>query len=420
MTGKAVKRTKSGCWTCRLRRKKCNESGPPCDNCEARGIHCHGYGPKPHWKDRGALEREEFLKLQDQSGKARSHFKRTMSVAAQKPADGGMVPISSNSSSTSTSGNSIHVGGEGPNGAQEEQLGETAAPLPAGIGQCNCQLEANSAAGVSSLTANTGLVFGENAVNPTDFDFDFDFMDSPSDCTAEKVPDGETGSAIYVDWSQFPMLSPELPAPASAALSAKMPPTPISPHIHAKGASPAAASADVFDNQGLHLHEPHHGQGQLHGIAEGDRGIELTMRYMDDVCSGRSVNRRRISEMGWLVRLLKRSPTFYYTTLSLTSYQEYLRQSTHGTSQAELYRDYQIYRSQALKSFSEMPSSAIKAPFGTSGPVRLHSVLCERLVCSTHLAYLEVCLFDPSLHDSACITISTGRENYLLTCQTPV
>ncbi|KAH6623947.1 putative C6 transcription factor [Chaetomium tenue] len=57
-------RSKSGCWTCRLRRKKCPENGPPCSNCESRGVACHGYGPRPAWKDRGDKEKEEAERLQ--------------------------------------------------------------------------------------------------------------------------------------------------------------------------------------------------------------------------------------------------------------------------------------------------------------------------------------------------------------------
>ncbi|KAH8683805.1 fungal-specific transcription factor domain-containing protein [Ilyonectria robusta] len=42
-------RTRTGCWTCRLRRKKCDENTPTCSNCVSRGLHCYGYGDKPAW-----------------------------------------------------------------------------------------------------------------------------------------------------------------------------------------------------------------------------------------------------------------------------------------------------------------------------------------------------------------------------------
>ena len=40
-------RTKSGCHTCRSRKKKCDEGKPNCKNCERGGFQCSGYGPKP-------------------------------------------------------------------------------------------------------------------------------------------------------------------------------------------------------------------------------------------------------------------------------------------------------------------------------------------------------------------------------------
>ncbi|RMI99714.1 hypothetical protein CDV36_016026, partial [Fusarium kuroshium] len=42
-------RTKTGCWTCRLRRKKCDENKPACSNCTSRNLECYGYDQKPAW-----------------------------------------------------------------------------------------------------------------------------------------------------------------------------------------------------------------------------------------------------------------------------------------------------------------------------------------------------------------------------------
>ncbi|KAH7131847.1 fungal-specific transcription factor domain-containing protein [Dendryphion nanum] len=54
---KGALRTKHGCWTCRVRKKKCDEARPKCTNCESLVIPCHGYGPKPDWMDNGEKER---------------------------------------------------------------------------------------------------------------------------------------------------------------------------------------------------------------------------------------------------------------------------------------------------------------------------------------------------------------------------
>ncbi|KAH9219080.1 fungal-specific transcription factor domain-containing protein [Leptodontidium sp. 2 PMI_412] len=50
-------RSKQGCWTCRLRRKKCDERRDVCLTCESLSITCYGYGAKPDWMDGGEKER---------------------------------------------------------------------------------------------------------------------------------------------------------------------------------------------------------------------------------------------------------------------------------------------------------------------------------------------------------------------------
>ena len=50
-------RSKQGCWTCRLRKKKCDEKHPLCATCESLTITCYGYGPKPDWMDNGEKEK---------------------------------------------------------------------------------------------------------------------------------------------------------------------------------------------------------------------------------------------------------------------------------------------------------------------------------------------------------------------------
>ncbi|KAN0098222.1 trimeric LpxA-like protein [Hyaloscypha variabilis] len=42
-------RTKTGCMTCRRRKKKCDETRPGCDNCLRGGFICTGYQPRSWW-----------------------------------------------------------------------------------------------------------------------------------------------------------------------------------------------------------------------------------------------------------------------------------------------------------------------------------------------------------------------------------
>jgi acetyltransferase-like isoleucine patch superfamily enzyme len=47
-------RTKTGCHTCRTRKKKCDEAKPECNNCLRGGFTCTGYGPKPIESHKGS------------------------------------------------------------------------------------------------------------------------------------------------------------------------------------------------------------------------------------------------------------------------------------------------------------------------------------------------------------------------------
>lgn len=62
----AEQRTASGCWTCRLRRLKCDEGTDICCQCSRHGIPCDGYGrDKPEWKDGGIREAKQLEKIKN-------------------------------------------------------------------------------------------------------------------------------------------------------------------------------------------------------------------------------------------------------------------------------------------------------------------------------------------------------------------
>lgn len=52
-----------GCWTCRIRHKKCDITTPSCRECSDRNVHCHGYGPKPTWMDGASEEKKERARI---------------------------------------------------------------------------------------------------------------------------------------------------------------------------------------------------------------------------------------------------------------------------------------------------------------------------------------------------------------------
>lgn len=58
-------RSKQSCWTCKLRKKKCDQSQPTCSDCELLLITCYGYGARPEWMDGGEKERDVVNSLKE-------------------------------------------------------------------------------------------------------------------------------------------------------------------------------------------------------------------------------------------------------------------------------------------------------------------------------------------------------------------
>lgn len=58
-------RSKTGCITCRRRKKKCDETKPQCHNCQKNAVVCEGYPPKEVWKS----GRERALEEQARASK---------------------------------------------------------------------------------------------------------------------------------------------------------------------------------------------------------------------------------------------------------------------------------------------------------------------------------------------------------------
>lgn len=56
-------RSRNGCWTCRLRKRKCDETQPRCESCKSYSLVCHGFGQKPKCIDDGPLQRAEVTAI---------------------------------------------------------------------------------------------------------------------------------------------------------------------------------------------------------------------------------------------------------------------------------------------------------------------------------------------------------------------
>ncbi|KAF1955622.1 hypothetical protein CC80DRAFT_87932 [Byssothecium circinans] len=58
-------RTKTGCGTCRRRKKKCDEAKPECNNCQRGGFICEGYANKIPWPKNGVQKPHPPLQAKD-------------------------------------------------------------------------------------------------------------------------------------------------------------------------------------------------------------------------------------------------------------------------------------------------------------------------------------------------------------------
>lgn len=77
-------RSKVGCWTCRVRKKKCDETHPECDSCTSLKIQCYGYASRPTWMDGGEEEKKVVSRFRDQVKEASRQKKRKYNQTANR------------------------------------------------------------------------------------------------------------------------------------------------------------------------------------------------------------------------------------------------------------------------------------------------------------------------------------------------
>ncbi|CRG85581.1 Transcriptional regulatory protein moc3 [Talaromyces islandicus] len=67
-------RTKTGCMTCRRRKKKCDEQHPSCNNCIRGGFVCEGYSSRNTWQKPSSTKGPIPLQSKDGYSDASTHF----------------------------------------------------------------------------------------------------------------------------------------------------------------------------------------------------------------------------------------------------------------------------------------------------------------------------------------------------------
>ncbi|KAL2866904.1 Zn(II)2Cys6 transcription factor [Aspergillus lucknowensis] len=91
----------TGCWTCRLRRKKCDKMRPICQGCAALEISCYSDVPKPEWMDNAVkqVEMAQRIKNEVKRSAVRRRSRKLMQRIA-RDLDGEEIPAPGTGSST--------------------------------------------------------------------------------------------------------------------------------------------------------------------------------------------------------------------------------------------------------------------------------------------------------------------------------
>jgi C6 transcription factor Pro1 len=74
-----------GCWTCRLRKKRCDERRPLCRNCSTLQVTCHFDDEKPLWMDGGARQKEKAEEVKYAVRDAAARRRGTLPIDVQEP-----------------------------------------------------------------------------------------------------------------------------------------------------------------------------------------------------------------------------------------------------------------------------------------------------------------------------------------------
>jgi C6 transcription factor Pro1 len=82
----SITRSFNGCWTCRIRHKKCDERHPVCDACAALRVTCYYNQNKPEWMDGGPRQDEmaERLKREIKEGSHRRRGERAAHISGER------------------------------------------------------------------------------------------------------------------------------------------------------------------------------------------------------------------------------------------------------------------------------------------------------------------------------------------------
>lgn len=185
-------RSSQGCWTCRLRRKKCDENHPVCHACGSLEITCHFGDDKPPWMDGGPLQKEMADQLKRQVKVQANHRRERrylqsyeLAASAQdqdaresgSDGDGDGDGDGENVSATPTSNGSSHYGtGSSPSTMQETppdssvfRLDAVKSTVAEMADEFNAQAATTTTTTTKTATSNPGASAAGSHVMPDDW-----------------------------------------------------------------------------------------------------------------------------------------------------------------------------------------------------------------------------------------------------------
>ncbi|KAL2810923.1 fungal-specific transcription factor domain-containing protein [Aspergillus granulosus] len=182
-----------GCWTCRLRRKKCDKIRPICGSCSTLQITCCSDLQKPEWMQNGTTQREmaERIKAEVKRSAARRRSKKLMQRLA-RDLDEGEEDVQASETRSSTE--PAREPGENNSNEQGAWRPESSSTSPPG----------NFADGLGAPR----VVFEESADGPPQVPLEYSTTPD-SHCLAQRI-DYELELSfvmIYLDYA-FPVLFP--------------------------------------------------------------------------------------------------------------------------------------------------------------------------------------------------------------------
>lgn len=186
-------RSKQGCWTCRLRRKKCDERHPTCSTCDSLSITCYGYGAKPDWMDAGEKEKamaNSIKAIVKHTSRRKGRFGFSVGRSKEKDGPSGDVRLAPKGDGTGL------VGGGGGGEVGRREGSSSAEPQVAGTGR-------GSSIGTGTSPETHGTASSNTSYSPQP-----EPTATPSTTPAPAIPPSEAMLLMHFLDNVFPLQYP--------------------------------------------------------------------------------------------------------------------------------------------------------------------------------------------------------------------